>query len=204
MDTILSWALLILLGIFIFQDRKKDKDYKDSKKYTYNQKTKSFDAVSHDPNLPQRHTPVQNETKEKGVEHTVADQDDFQNSFSEAYYAKELLTANELRAYAKLKQQADERSLVICPKVRLADIVHPREGDPNYFSHFGRIKSKHVDFVICNQLMIVLGIVELDDNSHNRRDRQQRDQLVDAILTSVGYKIIHTREITPNLLDRFL
>lgn len=126
-----------------------------------------------------------------------------ENPQSGNYYAKPLLTARELQAYAKLKPMADIRGLIICPKVRLADLVHPYKNDPKFMSHFGRIKAKHVDFVICDQLMNVRGIIELDDRTHDRKDRQERDRLVDEILESVGYKIIHTREITPNILDIF-
>lgn len=116
------------------------------------------------------------------------------------YQAKYLLTRNEWYEYKKLKQYATEKSLQICPKVRLLDIVEPRRGDPNYMSYMGRIKSKHVDFVICDQDLHIKGILELDDSSHDRADRKERDELVDGILKDVGYKVIHTRSITEETL----
>lgn len=117
------------------------------------------------------------------------------------YQAKYLLTKNEQAQYKKLKQYADANGLQICPKVRLLDIVEPRSGDPKYMAYMGKIKSKHVDFVICDQDLRIKGILELDDSSHDRADRQERDKFVDEILDDVGYTVIHTRYITENTLD---
>ena len=49
--------------------------------------------------------------------------------------------------------------------------------------------------------MKVVAIVELDDNSHDRPDRKERDEKVDSILTANNIKIIHTRHITSDILD---
>ena len=117
------------------------------------------------------------------------------------YQAKYLLTKNEQAQYKKLKQYADANGLLICPKVRLLDIVEPRSGDPKYMAYMGKIKSKHVDFVICDQDLRIKGILELDDSSHDRADRQERDKFVDEILEDVGYTVIHTRYITENTLN---
>lgn len=117
------------------------------------------------------------------------------------YQAKYLLTKNEWSQYKKLKQYADDYNLQICPKVRLLDIVEPRSGDPHYMAYMGKIKSKHVDFVICDDNLRIKGIVELDDSSHDRTDRQDRDKFVDEILEDVGYTVIHTRYITESTLN---
>lgn len=117
------------------------------------------------------------------------------------YQAKQLLTRNEWHEYKKLKKYTDEAGLMICPKVRLLDIVEPRSGDPHYMAYMGKVKSKHVDFVICDKDLHIMGILELDDSSHDRTDRQERDKFVDEILTDVGYTVIHTRSITEYTLD---
>lgn len=120
--------------------------------------------------------------------------------YTSSYQAKYLLTRNEWYEFKKLKQYADAKGLMICPKVRLLDIIEPRKGG-NYRSLMGKIQSKHVDFVICDQDLHIKAILELDDGSHDRKDRQERDQFVDQILTSVGYKVIHVRSITENTLE---
>lgn len=121
--------------------------------------------------------------------------------YSESYQATQLLTKNEWNEYKKLKEYAAERGLIICPKVRLLDIIEPRKGEKDYLALRGKIQSKHVDFVLCDQSMHIKAVLELDDNSHDRKDRKERDAFVDQILTSVGYTVIHTRGITETTLD---
>lgn len=112
---------------------------------------------------------------------------------SNDYQKKYLLTKYEWKNYQSLKTYAAGMRLIICPKIRLADLVEPKKGKSKseWQKLFNRIKSKHVDFVLCDQDMHVKLIVELDDSSHDREDRQNRDTFVDAALTSAGYKIVH-------------
>lgn len=125
-------------------------------------------------------------------------------SYASAYIRVPLLTQREQRQYAFLKQIADEKNVLICPKVRLLDLVSPVHGVRNYKALLSKVMSKHVDFVICDQEMYVLGIIELDDSTHFRQDRIQRDEFVDTVLKGAGYKIKHTFEITSDILDDFL
>lgn len=121
--------------------------------------------------------------------------------YQNAYEATNIFTKNERNNYRTLKVAADKKGYIICPKVRLADIVKPRN-DPQYMARFGKIKSKHLDFVIYDSSMICIkAVVELDDNSHNRPDRKERDEFVDFILNDCGIRIIRTRHITEDILD---
>lgn len=126
---------------------------------------------------------------------------DSKKDYSQSYQRKYLLTKNEYREYMKLRQLAADRGLLICPKVRLLDIIEPRKGEKDYKSLFYKVQAKHVDFVICDQDLRIKAVLELDDNSHDQKDRQERDTFVDQILTSVGYKVIHVRSITETTLD---
>lgn len=119
--------------------------------------------------------------------------------YTNSYQARLLLTKNEYREFHKLRKYAEARNLYICPKVRLLDIIEPRRGE-GYWSLMGKVQSKHVDFVITDQDLHIKAVVELDDSSHDRPERVERDMFVDQILTSVGYKIIHTRCITEDTL----
>lgn len=123
------------------------------------------------------------------------------SDYSTCYQAKFLLSKNEWYEHKKLVKFAADKGLVVCPKVRLLDIIEPRKGEKDYKSLFYKIQAKHVDFLICDPNMHIKAIVELDDSSHDQRDRQNRDHFVDQILTSVGYKVIHTRYITENTLN---
>lgn len=94
-----------------------------------------------------------------------------------------------------------KKELIICPKVRLLDLLEPRKDTQNYKTLFYKIQAKHVDFVICDQNLYVKAILELDDNSHNKKDREERDNFVDTILQDVGYKVIRTKYITEKTLQ---
>lgn len=126
---------------------------------------------------------------------------DPKTDYSQSYQRKYLLTKNEYREYMTLRKIAAEKDLVICPKVRLLDIIEPRKGEKDYKSLFFKVQAKHVDFVICDKDLRIKAVLELDDSSHDQKDRQDRDAFVDQILTSVGYKVIHTRSVTESTLD---
>lgn len=136
--------------------------------------------------------------KEQGKANEKADTE---KNYSQSYQRKYLLTKNEYREYMKLRQYAADRGLLICPKVRLLDIIEPRKGEKDYKSLFYKVQAKHVDFVICDQDLRIKAVLELDDSSHDQKDRQERDAFVDQILTSVGYKVIHVRSIADTTLD---
>lgn len=121
--------------------------------------------------------------------------------YSQAYQAKYLLTKNEWYEYKKLQQYAENKGWIVCPKVRVLDLIEPRKGQKNYLALINKVQSKHVDFVLCDKDLHIKAIIELDDNSHDKADRQARDEFLNTILQSVGYKVIHTRGITEETLN---
>ena len=121
--------------------------------------------------------------------------------FTNAYQAQQLFTRNEWQNYKTLRDVAEVKGYVICPKVRLLDIVKPRNGEKKYKTLLYKIQSKHVDFVICDQNMNIKAIIELDDKTHDTEKGKERDAFVDTVLRSVGYKVIHTRYINHDILD---
>lgn len=100
-----------------------------------------------------------------------------------------LFTPAERSFFGVLEQSLDSRYRVF-GKVRLGDIVKPSKGLSNSkrTSALNRINQKHVDFVLCSASdLAVIGVVELDDQSHGRDDRVVRDEFVDHALA--GAKI---------------
>jgi len=67
---------------------------------------------------------------------------------------------------------------VVQSKVRLADIFYVARPNEN-LAYQNRINAKHLDFLVCDPVTMqpILGI-ELDDSSHQRSDRQERDDFV--------------------------
>jgi hypothetical protein len=65
---------------------------------------------------------------------------------------------------------------------------------PDRQQHDNRISQKHVDFLICTRdTVLPLGVVELDDASHQRADRKQRDRFVDAAFAAAALHVMRVR-----------
>lgn len=122
--------------------------------------------------------------------------------YKEIYTKEWLFTYNEKDAYRELKKIADEMGYTIFTKVRILDLIKPIKGIEKYQTYFNKIKSKHVDFVLCNEKLVVEYIIELDDSTHERPDRKERDKFVDEALGAVGYKVIHVYKIDESLKDK--
>jgi hypothetical protein len=93
---------------------------------------------------------------------------------------KYLLTKAEKSFYKILRAVVAPHPVLA--KVRLADLVEADERHLLRRSNFDHIKSKHIDFVICDQELSPIIAVELDDFSHQRPDRVARDRDVNRIL----------------------
>lgn len=120
------------------------------------------------------------------------------------FHSKYLLTQNEYNFYSRLKNITEPLNLQILAKIRLADLI---EIDNNiqgreWWALFGKIKSKHIDFAIADDMRIVM-LIELDDYSHQRRDRQERDIFVNNSLSNAGYCFIRTYGNT-NIIEETL
>ena len=101
-----------------------------------------------------------------------------------------LLSLAELKFFAALIGVVP-RSHVVFSKVRVGDLVAVDVGSSRGLS---RLNGMHVDFVIFNPSSTEVDLViELDDASHGRADRQARDELVDRVLKSAGVKILHVK-----------
>ncbi len=120
------------------------------------------------------------------------------------YHKKTILTKNEYYFYKRLKPIAEKYGLQILTKIRLADLIEVNQGMTrrDWNIYFSKIKSKHIDFAIADDMKIVL-IIELDDNSHQRQDRLIRDMFVDDALRICGYYILHTYGNT-EMIDKVL
>ena len=94
-----------------------------------------------------------------------------------------LLTAEELQFFYVLRDCVNGRAEIFV-QVRLADIFTVKKiGDKKEeHSHLNRIKAKSIDFVICDmQSLQFMFAIELDDKTHNRKNRQERDAFVNKL-----------------------
>ena len=129
--------------------------------------------------------------KKKNSKHEE-DHDNYGNNYHDEYpfHSKYLLTKNEYYFYNKLKTVTEPLNLQILAKIRLADLIEINDGK-EWWALFGKIKSKHIDFAISDNMRIV-ALIELDDYSHQRSDRQKRDEFVNNALSIAGYNVIRT------------
>jgi len=107
-----------------------------------------------------------------------------------------LLTQREAVTYSYLVAAAQKHNLVVCVKPRIADFVSVTldryvKGS-QFHRYFNRISAKHVDFLLCRgfDLKPVLAI-ELDDSSHSKIDRMERDEFVNLVYHVIDLNVIH-------------
>lgn len=121
------------------------------------------------------------------------------------YKSKPVLSDWEKRAIQTLMDQLSP-DLHLCPQVRLADIVNVQSVDrAAWRSAFNRIASKSVDFVVMdlrNGTPIL--VIELDDRSHSRPERRDRDALVNDVLRQASIPLVRFKpsgrlDIRPHL-----
>ena len=104
----------------------------------------------------------------------------------------DFLSAAEANFYHVLKNTVADWAVVMV-KVSLGDLFYAASGDYGQNRIWrNRIDRKHLDFLLCDpQTMQPLLGIELDDRSHNRPERQQRDQFVDLVFNAARLPLVH-------------
>ncbi len=105
-----------------------------------------------------------------------------------------LMSKAERSFFGVLEQVTDSSTYYIFPQVSLSNLVTVEKGTGSYQTFYNKIDRKSVDFVLCDRVAVspVLAI-ELDDSSHDREDRQERDAFVDQVLAKAGLPLLHVR-----------
>lgn len=106
---------------------------------------------------------------------------------------KRIFTPKEGYFYRDVRPIADKLGLLVFTKMRLADLLEVPKGQQDYMKWFNRIKAKHIDFILVDRDYHIRLLVEVDDPSHNRPDRQARDEEVDEIFRQQGMEVLHLR-----------
>ncbi len=84
--------------------------------------------------------------------------------------------------------------LRVFAKVRLADLLKTPVGTERWQMWQNMIQQKHVDFVVCaGEELRPIAAVELDDSSHDRAGRGDRDEFVDAAFEAAGLPLRRER-----------
>src|SRR5436853_6095777 len=105
---------------------------------------------------------------------------------------KSMLSPADLACYNVLKEATGTR-FVILLKVGLNDLCEITNREVNQAA-FNRVSSKHVDFVLCDPVTLAPVVaIELDDSTHYRRERADRDAFVNQLFRVIGVALIHHR-----------
>ena len=89
--------------------------------------------------------------------------------------------------------QAVPAETVVMGKIRVADIISPVKGLDNSERQTAqnKISSKHFDYVICDRSTFeVISVVELNDKSHKRKKRVDRDVFLREACASAGLRLL--------------
>lgn len=101
-----------------------------------------------------------------------------------------VMNESEQALFINLQKTLGDRYIVLS-KVRIDDFVEAAHGAGGYGAR-GRIKSRHVDFLICDRATTKPFLaVELDGKSHQGEGRQERDRFVDELYKTIGLPIYH-------------
>ena len=101
-----------------------------------------------------------------------------------------LVTKSELRFYKSLVK-ASQDDFEIFAMVRIADLLRVEDSVRNKRTWINKILAKHIDFVLCDPGSLEpLLCIELDDKSHERPDRIERDEFVNAAFDSAGLPLL--------------
>ncbi|XID74229.1 DUF2726 domain-containing protein [Alkanindiges sp. WGS2144] len=101
-------------------------------------------------------------------------------------HAKAILTRREQQFFAVLEQALPR--FYIFPQVSFSAILTTKG-----FYTRSQFNRKIADFVLCNEGLEIIAVIELDDSSHKGREKQ--DAARDAMLDEAGYPVLRYAQI---------
>ncbi|CAC9527346.1 hypothetical protein [uncultured Gammaproteobacteria bacterium] len=109
-----------------------------------------------------------------------------------------IFTKAEINLLKVLEQVVINPNLAIYGKIRVADILKPaiqkNSNRKKWWSAFSKISQKHVDLVIVDKHdYSVVSVIELNDKSHNRKDRQDRDKFIRKAYASANIELVEIK-----------
>lgn len=115
-----------------------------------------------------------------------------------------VLTPREKTAYYIIFNYCTKNNLALFSKIRLADFITPQNTSYNrdFYLWFNKISAKHVDFLIVQQGSFrPLLAIEIDDTTHYRADRKERDIFVNNIYFSIGLPVLHLWDLSADKVE---
>jgi hypothetical protein len=102
--------------------------------------------------------------------------------------SRSLLTERERSLYQNLLSLYPDHRIFV--QVALSQMIDVDRNHPESESIRARYKQLVADFVLCRSDLSVVAVIELDDRSHDRGDRQRADARKNKALTDAGIRLI--------------
>lgn len=107
------------------------------------------------------------------------------------YGHRHILTKTEYAFWKTLQLKTRQYDLLICPKVRMEDFLSVKvKSERQRQAWRGKVKSRHIDFILCDKDMNMIAGIELDDNSHKyNKETIQSDKFKNRVFEAIGYPL---------------
>lgn len=103
------------------------------------------------------------------------------------FYARKPLSQPEQILYFRLVQALPDH--IVLAQVQLSRLLGVKKGN-NYQAWFNRINRMSADFVVCSKDSSIVAVIELDDATHQKEQRQSSDLKKDKALSTAGIRIV--------------
>lgn len=107
-----------------------------------------------------------------------------------------VITPAEQKFFNTLHRVAGDRYYIF-PQMHLTALMTSHTTGKYYKNSYQRINRISVDYVLCDKLTFApVYAIELDDYTHDRKDRHQRDTMVESILDDVKIPLARFRNVS--------
>ena len=103
-----------------------------------------------------------------------------------------ITTLNEMKFYNVLLEIAKELDYILFSQVSLYNIIS-MQNNLDYSTHtkyFNKIASKSIDFVLVDKKCRIKLCIELDDNSHKKKNRIERDNFINELFKELEIDLL--------------
>ena len=106
-----------------------------------------------------------------------------------------IMTPAEMSLFRRLEKIAGDRYYVF-PQIHLSSLLDHTVKGQNWEHALSTIQRKSIDYALVDKVSLkTIYAVELDDSTHDRPDRKERDVKVEQYLLDAGIPLVRFRDI---------
>lgn len=115
------------------------------------------------------------------------------NENEKSYIRKNFLTEKERDFFNFIQDEINHKNHLLA-QVRVVDLIEPnkkyKERSREYMSLFRQVSQWHVDYIIINKTNFNVELaIELDDKTHLKENRIERDRILNKAMMQAGIKL---------------